>query len=143
PLVSKRHARVEFTTSADIVDLNSANGIVVEGGLVPRASLHTGETATLGETVLRFEVIAPEEVHARRGAVLFNRSPRVERRYPGEEYDAPEFPKDEEAQPFPWVALAAPLVMGIAFLFMPELSAFRFLFIALAPIIMIGTWSSQ
>ena len=143
PLVSKRHARVEFTTSADIVDLNSANGIVVEGGLVPRASLHTGETATLGETVLRFEVIAPEEVHTRRGAVLFNRSPRVERRYPGEEYDAPEFPKDEEAQPFPWVALAAPLVMGIAFLFMPELSAFRFLFIALAPIIMIGTWSSQ
>lgn len=26
PLVSKRHARVEFTTAADIVDLNSANG---------------------------------------------------------------------------------------------------------------------
>ena len=31
PLVSKRHARVEVTQTVDFVDLNSANGIVVDG----------------------------------------------------------------------------------------------------------------
>lgn len=143
PLVSKRHARVEFTATADIVDLNSANGVSVDGGLVPRASLRTGDVVVLGDSELRFEVLTTAEVNSRRGPVPFNRSPRVEARYAGTEYEAPEFPKEEEPQPFPWVALAAPAVMGVAFLFMPETSAFRFLFIALAPIIMIGTWLSQ
>jgi S-DNA-T family DNA segregation ATPase FtsK/SpoIIIE len=143
PLVSKRHARVEFTTTADIVDLNSANGLSVDGGLVPRASLRTGDVAVLGDSVLRFEVLVSEATTVRRGPVPFNHSPRVEPRYAGTEYEAPEVPKEEEPQPFPWVALAAPAVMGVAFLFLPETSAFRFLFIALAPIIMIGTWLSQ
>ncbi len=143
PLVSKRHARVEFSSTADIVDLNSANGVSVDGGLVPRASLRTGDVAVLGDTELRFEVLTTAEGTGRRGPVPFNRSPRVEARYAGTEYEAPEFPKEEDPQPFPWVALAAPAVMGVAFLFLPETSAFRFLFIALAPIIMIGTWLSQ
>ncbi len=146
PLVSKRHTRVEVTRTVDLVDLNSANGIVVDGGQVTRISLVSGATAQLGDSVLRFDIVANlDEVAAegRTGPIQFNRSPRVEARYPGEEYDGPEIPKEEDAIPFPWIALAAPILMGIVFLFLPQVSAIRFVFIALAPIIMIGTFVGQ
>jgi len=145
-LVSKRHARVEVTRTVDFVDLNSANGIVVEGGQLPRVSLTSGGTVMLGDTVLRAEIIAgvePDEGSTREGAIAFNRSPRVEPRYPGDEYEGPEIPKEEDPTVFPWIALAAPALMGVAFIFIPGATAFRFLFIALAPIIMIGTFFSQ
>ncbi|HEX7717983.1 MAG TPA: FHA domain-containing protein, partial [Marmoricola sp.] len=52
PLVSKRHARVEVRDVAEIVDLNSANGLLVDGGLVARLVLRTGTTVALGDTEL-------------------------------------------------------------------------------------------
>jgi S-DNA-T family DNA segregation ATPase FtsK/SpoIIIE len=146
PLVSKKHVRIEISRTVDLVDLNSANGIVVDGGLVTRISLASGGVAQLGDSVLRFDIVgdtAAPDTAGRNGAVQFNRSPRVERRYPGDEYEGPEIPKEEDPMPFPWVALAAPLVMGIVFIFLPGVSALRFVFIALAPIIMIGTFLSQ
>ena len=145
-LVSKRHARIEVTRTVDLVDLNSANGLLVDGGLVTRVSLPTGGTIQLGDSVIRFDIVAPlehDDGMGRTGPVQFNRSPRVEPRYPGEEFEGPEIPKEEDPVQFPWIALAAPVVMGIAFIFLPGTSAFRFLFIALAPIIMIGTFASQ
>jgi len=145
-LVSKRHARVEVTRTIDLVDLNSANGIVVEGSELARVSLAPGQTVLLGNSLLRADSIeadATAPAATRSGPIAFNRSPRVESRYPGEEYEGPDIPKEQEPLPFPWIALAAPAVMGIAFIFLPGVSAFRFLFIALAPIIMIGTFLGQ
>ncbi|MEE2815823.1 MAG: FHA domain-containing protein, partial [Actinomycetota bacterium] len=44
PLVSKRHARIEVAaTFVEIVDLNSANGILVDGGLVQRLRVIPGQ----------------------------------------------------------------------------------------------------
>ena len=145
PLISKRHARIEVTSVVTLVDLNSANGLVVDGGQVTRVALPPSGTVTLGDTVLRIDVVAAlnEPGRGRTGTVQFNRSPRVEKRYPGEDYSGPDVPSEEEPVPFPWVSLAAPAVMGVAFIFIPGVTAFRFLFIALAPIIMIGTFLSQ
>jgi len=145
PLISKRHARIEVTTVVTLVDLNSANGLVVDGGQVTRVALPPSGTVTLGDTVLRIDVVAAlnEPGTGRSGTVQFNRSPRVEKRYPGEEYDGPEIPNENDPIPFPWLSLLAPAAMGVAFIFLPGVSSFRFLFIALAPIIMIGTFFTQ
>ena len=50
PLVSKRHAKVHVTSVVELVDTNSANGIVVDGGLVPRVVLSPESVALLGDT---------------------------------------------------------------------------------------------
>ncbi|UUT35836.1 FHA domain-containing protein [Microbacterium elymi] len=44
-LVSKRHARIEVGTGVEVVDLNSANGIVVDGGLVQRLRVIPGSAS--------------------------------------------------------------------------------------------------
>ncbi|MDF2507162.1 MAG: hypothetical protein K0Q52_1021, partial [Microbacterium sp.] len=50
PLVSKRHARIEVAaTFVELVDLNSANGILVDGGLVQRLRVIPGQTFALGD----------------------------------------------------------------------------------------------
>ena len=144
PLVSKRHARIDvFSRSVRLVDLNSANGLEVDGGVVSRIDLEDGATVRVGDTLLQAELVAPgaELAPAPSGPVAFNRSPRVETRYPGREYDAPKMPSDREPQPFPWIVLAVPLVMGIAFMFlMPGRGVQSLIFVAAAPLLMLGTW---
>ncbi len=54
--VSSRHARIEQREAQIvIVDLNSANGTLVNGQRVQRASLAGGEVILIGNTPLRFE----------------------------------------------------------------------------------------
>lgn len=143
PLVSKRHARVDAVPGlVRIVDLNSANGLEIDGGLVPRVDLSDGESVRLGDTVLTASVpkaagAAPEPT----GTVPFNRSPRVESRYPGREYPAPTMPTEKDKQPFPWVAMAAPLVLGVVF-FAFGRGIESLIFIAASPLIMLGTYFS-
>ena len=149
PLVSKRHARVDVTQTVDLVDLNSANGIVVDGVDVTRVSLESGQTALVGDTVLRAEIVQRADgspgVEVRSGTVVYNRPPLVEPRYAGQVYEAPEVPKAIEPIPIPWVALVAPLVMGVAVVFIPGAGSgpSRFLFLALSPILLIGGVLSQ
>jgi len=53
--VSRRHARLYHRgTSWIIEDLNSTNGIVVNGTRVKKHTLQDGETVRIGDTVLRF-----------------------------------------------------------------------------------------
>lgn len=144
PLVSKRHARVDvFAHAVRLVDLNSANGIEVDGGVVSRVDLEDGATVRIGDSVLQAEIAASVEPVAAdfSAPVAFNRSPRVEPRYPGQEFIAPAPPTEQESQPFPWVVLAAPLVIGAAMIFlMPGRGLQSLIFVAAAPILMIGTW---
>lgn len=146
PLVSKRHARVEVSRTVDFVDLNSANGIIVDGGEVSRVSLVSGQTVLLGETVLRAELIAsstPQDVPSRpRGPIAFNRSPRVELRYPGEEIDGPDVPRESDPMSFPWLTLIAPIFVG-PILFYFTKSPLSLVFVALSPIMMAGTFFTQ
>ncbi|MFD1715777.1 FtsK/SpoIIIE domain-containing protein [Amnibacterium flavum] len=144
-LASKRHARIDVTRTVDIVDLNSANGVVVDGEEVARVSLSAGQTVLIGGSTLRVQQLAVDEVPVREvsaGPVSFTRSPTVERRYPGAEYDGPEVPKELETLPFPWIAFFAPLVAG-ATLYLILRNPFTLVFVALAPIIMLGTYLGQ
>jgi len=143
PLVSKRHARVDvFSQAVRLVDLNSANGIEVDGGVVTRVDLEDGDTVRVGDTVLRAQIAAAVEPAAPlvTGPVEFNRSPRVESRYPGEEYAGPKPPSDREPTPFPWLALALPILMGIVFVVFLRRGPEAIVFIAAAPLLMVGTW---
>jgi S-DNA-T family DNA segregation ATPase FtsK/SpoIIIE len=150
PLVSKRHARVDVTKTVDIVDLNSANGLIVDGVSVTRLSLESGQTVVIGDSVLRAELIAgvaDTGAQKRGGPVSYTRSPRVEERYPGTEFEGPEVPKEHEPIPFPWLALAVPAITAIALLVIPipgmSSGGQRFIFLALAPLLMIGTFVTQ
>ena len=146
PLVSKRHARVDvFSHVIRLVDLNSANGLEVDGGLVSRVDLEDGDTVRLGDTVLRAAISAAAEANdgPPPGPIAFNRSPRVESRYPGNEFVAPAPPTKQETQPFPWVALAAPLVIGVVLVIaFPGRGPMMLIFALAAPVLMLGTWWS-
>ena len=146
PLVSKRHARVQVTDTVDFVDLNSANGLVVDGGVVNRVSLSSGQTVLLGSTVLRVELVsssvAPVDSDARGGPVAFNRSPRVEPRYPGEEFDGPDVPRESEPLSFPWLTMIAPLIVGPVLFYFTR-SPLSLVFVALSPVMMMGTYFTQ
>ncbi|PJJ73267.1 S-DNA-T family DNA segregation ATPase FtsK/SpoIIIE [Diaminobutyricimonas aerilata] len=148
PLVSKRHARVEITSSTiDVVDMNSANGILVDGGLVPRLRLPSGQSVLLGDTRVSIVLLASaseldDGIIERGGALRFNRSPRVEARYLGREYDAPEVPREKEPQPFNWIIMVAPVLMG-AMMFSFTGNPMSLGFIALAPVMAIGNWFAQ
>ncbi|KQS17149.1 FtsK/SpoIIIE domain-containing protein [Frigoribacterium sp. Leaf186] len=74
-----------------------------------------------------------------RDHTTFVRSPRVEPTYPGETVVAPELPTIPERTRFPVLAVVAPVIMG-AVLFAVTRQVFSLLFIALSPVIMIGTW---
>ncbi|MBC7591913.1 MAG: FHA domain-containing protein, partial [Salinibacterium sp.] len=143
-MVSKRHARIEVSDTVDIIDLNSANAIVVDGGVVTRVRLESGQSMVLGDTTLRVEYIARSEapVAERSGPVSFNRSPSVEPRYPGNDYVAPEVPKEIDPIPFPWLALAAPLLIVVVMFFVLE-NKTTLIFLGLAPLVMAGTYFTQ
>lgn len=145
PLASKRHARIDVTRTVDIVDLNSANGVVVDGEEVPRVSLSVGQTVLIGGTTLRVQQLDTDQQAGpaeRVGPVAFTRSPTVERRYPGEEYDGPDVPKELDSVPFPWIAFIAPLIAG-GLLFYFLRNPLTLVFVGLAPVIMLGTFLGQ
>ncbi|WP_246139990.1 FtsK/SpoIIIE domain-containing protein [Protaetiibacter larvae] len=143
-LVSKRHARVDvFSHAIRLVDQNSANGLEVDGGLVTRVDLEDGDTVRLGDTVLRAVIAAPAAAPvepAAVGPIAFNRSPRVESRYPGAEFTAPAPPSEQDAQPFPWLALVAPLAIGVVGIFFMQRNPAMLLLVLASPVLMLGTW---
>lgn len=118
PLVSKRHARIEVGAHVEVVDLNSANGVLVDGGLVSRLRVTPGAIFTIGDSELTvqlagaFDSSGPDPVLERGGALLFNRSPRVEARYPGTAFDGPRIPREMIQRLFPWPMLVAPILLA-------------------------------
>lgn len=121
PMVSKRHARLEIGAHIEVVDLNSANGVLVDGVAVQRVRVEEGEPFVIGGTTLvlrlarSFDGTASEEpIIERGGGLLFNRSPRVEVRYPGTSFKVPRLPTEKIGRMFPWPILIAPILMGMA-----------------------------
>ncbi len=147
-LVSKRHARIEVGPAVELVDLNSANGIVVDGGLVQRLRVIPGQPFVLGDSEVVVSMVqdfAPadrEPVLERGGSLLFNRSPRVEPRYAGEELPEPRMPKDPITRMFPWPMLVAPVILGIAIFSMTgQLRSLLVIF--MSPLMLFGNFISQ
>ena len=121
PMVSKRHARLEVGTHIEVVDLNSANGVLVDGLAVQRVRVEEGEPFVIGGTTLVLRLArsfdgssTDDPIIERGGGLLFNRSPRVEVRYPGTLFNVPRLPTEKIGRMFPWPILIAPILMGMA-----------------------------
>lgn len=141
-LVSKKHARIEVGDGVDVIDLGSANGVEVDGGIVARLHVTETETVRLGDTDLKIALhasVAEAGVAPKAGPIFFNRSPKVESRYSGQEFTAPDVPAEKEPQPFPLLAMITPMLMGGA-MFMITGNPMSLLFIAMTPMMLIGNY---
>ncbi|PJI94981.1 FtsK/SpoIIIE domain-containing protein [Luteimicrobium subarcticum] len=144
-LVSKRHARLEVNQGIELVDLGSANGVQVDGGLITRLRVEAAQTVQIGDTVL---VVEPHGgtvltgVQASAGPVPFNRSPRVEPRYEGVELASPDAPAEEEKAPFPLLGMLAPLLMGGAMYAITGRPS-SLIFVVMTPMMLIGNFATQ
>ena len=146
---TKIHARINVTDVVEIVDNNSTNGTYVGGVPVNRARLRHGETAQLGDTVISVSMqedsagmaaARPSGTASPKTYAHFNRSPRLDPPYPGRRFEAPEPPKRPQARHFPIIAMVAPLLVGGA-LFLFTGSILSLMFIALSPLMLVGTYA--
>ncbi len=144
PMVSRRHARIEVGYSVELVDMNSANGILVDGGVVPRVTLGAGQVAIIGDSQIAVDLLTSSPVSAapmpvQGGALAFNRSPFVEPRYPYTELPRPEIPAEIDKPPFPWLIMIAPVLMGIV-VFAVTRQILSLLFVALSPMMLASNY---
>lgn len=117
PMVSKTHARLEVSNYVELVDLNSANGVSVDGAQVQRVRLVPGKPFVIGGTTLVLYLArdfdgVEDPVLERGGGLHFNRSPRVDVRYPGIAHPGPRMPSEMIDKLFPWTMLVAPIIMA-------------------------------
>src|SRR5690606_753471 len=140
PTVSKEHARLAVTDIIELVDLRSANGLLMGDGLVQRAALLPEDTVTLGDTTIRVTRIAASR-HAPPGAahVEFNRSPRLAPVYEGEEREAPKPPEPPRPAKFPIVMLIVPLMMAPVFILVGR-GLLGMVFMAMMPLMVVGNY---
>lgn len=138
PRVSKRHARLSVGDRVEIIDTNSANGVLVGGVRQQRITLAPGDVVQVGST--SFTIVSFKPQHdANSTDIAFVRSPRVLGRPHDIELALPEPPGPPQRSRFPWLALVAPLLMGtVMYLFTHN--KMSVIFVGLSPILMIGTW---
>ncbi|MBX6751013.1 MAG: FHA domain-containing protein, partial [Micromonosporaceae bacterium] len=139
PLVSRRHARLTIGALPEIVDLGSANGIEVNGAPVTRAVLRPDDVVQLGETRFTVRMLSSAAASlSADGAVDGHiRSPRLDPRYPGETFEAPEPPKPTDPPRFPVIAAITPLIMG-GVLYLVTRSLYSLLFVLFSPLMVVG-----
>ena len=95
-----------------VTDLNSANGVLVDGALVQRAIVTPSTRLQIGAGVLRsLPLTAPRAGRPRR-ARPFSRSPRVEPAYRGASFTLPEIPVPPDPPRLPLLVLLSPLLLG-------------------------------
>jgi S-DNA-T family DNA segregation ATPase FtsK/SpoIIIE len=145
PLASRRHARVNVSDVVEIVDLGSANGVLMGNAPVPRALLTPGDQVTVGDTTFTVRLNAgarPEQAAHAVAATAFIRSPRVEPVFGGEKFEVPDLPERPGHQRFPLIALLAPIIMGAGMWLITQ-NLMSIAFIALSPLMMIGSFAEQ
>lgn len=142
PRISKSHAEVLITDRVEIIDLNSANGVEIGGTRITRATLAPGDAIRVGASLLQIHVFGELGGAATSTDIVFTRSPRLIFRPRIEEIEAPEVPEEPQPTPFPLLAMLAPLIMG-AVMYLFTKSMLSVVFVALSPLLMIGTWASS
>jgi S-DNA-T family DNA segregation ATPase FtsK/SpoIIIE len=145
PLVSAQHARLDVSVGAvRVVDLNSANGILLDGEIVARVEAENAQSLMFGDSELRFSIASTEGATAIDESTLveFTRSPVVVERYAGSEYTAPALPAEQSSQAFPWLSMVAPLLVGVG-LFAVTHSTQSLLFVGLSPVLMVANYFSN
>lgn len=144
--VSKKHARIDVGPTIELVDLNSANGIMLDGNLVSRVVVLPGQEVGLGDnrlTATALSTAAPApQTGGHGGSIPFNRSPRVEPRYPEREHPRPVVPTAVDNPAFPWLLMLVPVVLGLG-LFALTRNPMSLMFVALAPLMMVGNFVTQ
>nr|WP_272917718.1 FtsK/SpoIIIE domain-containing protein [Nocardioides flavescens] len=145
PYVSGTHARIDVAETIEVVDLDSANGLEADGETVTRWVAQPGHTVVIGDTELAIEPLNRSiSVEAAVGgfqnaAVPFNRSPRVEARFPFRELARPQVPTESDTPPFPWLLMLAPIAMGGA-MYAATRNPLSLMFVALSPMMMIANF---
>jgi len=139
PYMSKQHARIDVSHVIEVVDLNSANGLHVDGTVVSRVTMLPGQEIELGDTRLTVTAIASAApVPAGQitgGALPWQRSPRVEARFLESEVPRPSVPTEPVPPLFPWLMLMAPVVMGTS-MYVITGNPLSLIFVAMAPMMM-------
>lgn len=147
-MISKRHARIEVGSSVELVDLNSANGVLVDGAYVQRWKVVPGKPFQIGSTTLvlslspKFADAVPDPVLEKGGGLRFNRSPRVEVRYPGTKHKSPTLPKERQKKIFPWIMLIAPIIMAAA-MYLLNGNPRSLLMMGMTPLMAFGNFLNQ
>lgn len=145
PMISRQHARIEIGHGIEVIDLNSANGIRVDGGEVQRLKVLPGQILSLGGTdisLLETPRPATNRVTERGGTLVFNRSPRVEDRYPGQNLKHPAVPTEADPPIFPWPMIVAPILLGLSMFAMTQRPT-ALLMVVLSPMMMLGNMVGQ
>lgn len=137
PLVSKHHARINVGDTVEVIDFGSANGVLIGGEAVPRAAIRPDDTVLLGDSLIRVQRAPAAAGSDGVGGVDFNRSPRLDHVYEGEEREVPEPPKPPQSQRLPIIPLIAPVLMG-CIMFAITRQLVTVLFVALSPVMMLG-----
>ncbi|QQD77180.1 FHA domain-containing protein [Curtobacterium sp. YC1] len=145
--VSRRHASVTVGETIEVVDLNSANGVAVDGRLIARSFVGPDAVVQVGGSTLRILPLSTSPLAVAPGAVgadhtEFSRSPRVDPAHRGKDFTLPEIPVPGERPRLPVIAILAPVILG-GVLFLVTKQPYTLIFIALSPVIMIGTWIDQ
>lgn len=138
PMTSKRHARVTVAETVEIVDTNSANGLLMEGLPVARATLNSSDTITLGDTTVGVVALSRNHGGAPTSPLVdFNRSPRVVPRFEPSKRVVPAGPKRPDHQPFPYIMLVAPMLMG-GIMFALTQNILSVVFMMMMPLFIVG-----
>ncbi len=137
PLVSRQHARLNVGDQAEMVDLGSANGLVVGADSSERVTLRPGDAVRLGDTVLAVRLLSQSGRPNVASSVSFNRPPRIDHRYEGVRLVAPEPPEAPKAQRFPVLPLFAPLMLGLV-LYITTHSVASLVFVAMSPLLVVA-----
>ncbi|HSN36946.1 MAG TPA: FtsK/SpoIIIE domain-containing protein, partial [Arthrobacter sp.] len=143
PLTSKRHARITVGETVEIVDTNSANGLLMDGLPVTRATLSSSDTVALGDTTVAVVSLGTGHGSAPTSPLIdFNRSPRVVPRFEQQKRMLPAGPKRQEQHAFPYIMLLAPLMMG-GILFAVTQNVLSVIFMMMMPLFIIGHYVDQ
>lgn len=143
PLTSKRHARITVGDVIEIVDTNSANGLLMDNIRFSRAVLSSADEVTLGDTVISVVGLGRSgSAPSTNPQVEFNRSPRVVPFFDVADRSLPEGPRRPQPIRFPWLMMVAPLMMG-GIMFAMTRSPFSAVFMMMMPLMLIASWTDQ
>jgi S-DNA-T family DNA segregation ATPase FtsK/SpoIIIE len=136
--VSRSHADVVVRPDGTtIVDRGSTNGVWARGQRVSSCPLAPHEPVRVGGTALALHSLddPPLLPLVRTGRLEVNRAPRVQPATTHPAFVVPQPPAERPAPRLPWLAMAGPLVVGVALAFLMDP---RFLLFSLLSPVMAG-----
>jgi S-DNA-T family DNA segregation ATPase FtsK/SpoIIIE len=139
PLVSARHARLDLTGEPTVVDEGSANGTLVDGVRVTRATpVPVGTPVVVGGTTF----VLDRDSAADPASVSVYRSPRFGPALEVDDVEVPSPPTKPRPTPLQWAMVALPVVMGVG-LYLQSRSPFALTYVFAWPLVMFAGWWQQ